>query len=147
MTNTVLPAAYQRTTSQGQRIKTLLSPAFSFLQNRCQPTNSTATSVFPASQQIAVAVTVSVDDDVMNSTATRLFPVPRILHPLVLIRPQGGFIQGNGQGNFLRILCAAPTTTSPDLRGILFSTGQTLRQWRSHSPGFSTSTTQTNCFP
>ena len=62
----------------------------------------------PASRQIAV--TVSVGEEVMNSTATRLFP--RQFHIACCIRlSQLGhrFIQGNGQSTFLRILCAAPT--------------------------------------
>ena len=88
--------------------------------------NPTATSVFPLPNQ-TIAVSVSVGEEVMNSTATRLFPRQAILlrwlmHPLVPISPQSFFIQGNGQDNFLRILCAAPT--SQHLRGTLFSTGR-----------------------
>lgn len=59
--------------------------------------------------------------------ATRLFPRQAILHSnycihLCHLATVGVFIQGNGQGNFLRSLCAAPAT-SQDLRGTLFSTG------------------------
>lgn len=77
----------------------------------------------PASRQIAV--TVSEGEEVMNSTATRLLPRQALLHIANCIHlSQLGhrFIQRNGQGAFLRILCAAPP--SQDLRGILFSTGR-----------------------
>ena len=62
----------------------------------------------PASRQIAV--TVSVGEEVMNSTATRLFPRQfHIACCIHLSQLSHRFIQGNGQGTFLRILCAAPT--------------------------------------
>lgn len=77
----------------------------------------------------SLAVTVSVGDELMNSIATRGFPRQALLHIACCIHlsqlgHSGTFIQRNGQGAFLRILCAAPP--SRDLRGILFSTGRSV---------------------
>ena len=126
MTNTVLPATCQRSTSRWRcqvcRYKLYCCDSFS--------DNSIAAITFPlpkqhttplphntraASKQVAVAVAVSAVDDVMNSTATRaLFCIH--LGQLVY--------KATHKATSLRILCAVPT--SLDLRGILFSTGRTL---------------------
>ena len=124
---------------------------FSFLQNKCQRLKGPpqiplpqASSRFQTNSSISISRRRSHElyrnEDLSTSGHTSV--LRWLMHPLVPIRPQGVFIQGNGQGNFLRILCAAPTT-SQNLRGILFSTGRTLRQWSSKPPGFSTSAAQT----
>ena len=144
MTNTVLPAAYQRIPSRGHRINSTVTNVF-LLQNKCQRSHELHRHKrLPTSRQIAVSVPVG--EEVMNSTATRLFPrqtilLHRLMHPLVPISPQVHTRQRTGQLPSDSLRC------SYFLRGILFSTGRTLRQWPSQPPGFFTSTTQTNCFP